>query len=101
MLSETQTQTKTSQTVHYADDCDTKTVACGECGAPVCPECSWERIHPESDEAQCGACCAKEARYWRGYFGASVQTHRNACESLDIPSSSSDAEVMEAARGLK
>lgn len=35
------------------------------------------------------------------YLKPLVKQHVNACRSLDIPSSSTDADVMEAARGLK
>jgi hypothetical protein len=56
----------------------------------------------ECDEGSlCEPCSEKEARYWRWYFGASVKTHVESCAALGIPSSSSDDEIMAAAREVK
>lgn len=84
------------------DGCETPVVRCDGCGKGfVCRECGEGDYCRESDQATCEACMEKEHAYWRWYFGASVHTNRDARRDLDLPADASDAEVMEAARGLK
>lgn len=76
------------------------TAGCGS-GERLCLSCDWECFCSESDTVQCRTCQKKEIAYWRRYFGGSVKAHVDSCEALGIPSSSSDTEIMAAAREVK
>lgn len=83
-------------------DCGEHLWSCEECRMPLCPEC--DETH--SDEAgtyhmECHEeLCRKEEAGW-AWMKPLVARHVDACRSLDIPTSSTDAELMEAARRLK
>lgn len=86
-------------------DCEEPVFKCYECGRYACHECMDAGKHPELDPSEkyairCNDCHEKEANQY-AWMGVAAKQRRESCELMGIPSDSTDAEMMEAARGLK